>query len=451
MKKLIIRIIVAALAVATLSCLASCSTWTTPYDRLDKDGYTVSVKFDVGEGATFANVANVSIVDVFNMEDFEINSSGEYEIPIIKPDDKARENAFTPARSGYILAGWYTERTLRTDSNGNMLDEYGSITTDPAKQGYIYNNLWDFESDTLKVTASDFTSSEPALTLYAAWIPKFTYQFYEQGASEPYGSVEKTNLSFPEWRNGKMDLNDFPGISGKTFQNAYIDEACTLPVTAEYLDGVDYEHGVIKNPVTNIYTTWREGTWYKIETLKDFTSNISVVGNYELLCDLDFQGKTWPKALQRAAFSGSIIGNGHKISNITVTQTDLDWTKYGVFGAIESGAKISDVVFENITFRIQNGSRVQGSAFGLFAGAISSEATIQNVSLSGSLEIMQSAVEDGMLSVSKNHTLGLVVGGETPAALSSASVKCYLVKADNTKTEVAAGASGIVDINGLKQ
>ena len=63
----------AALAVATLSCLASCSTWTTPYDRLDKDGYTVSVKFDVGEGATFANVANVSIVDVFNMEDFEIN------------------------------------------------------------------------------------------------------------------------------------------------------------------------------------------------------------------------------------------------------------------------------------------------------------------------------------------------------------------------------------------
>ena len=251
MKKLLLRLIVAAIAVATVSFLVGCDQWKTPYEQFGKEGYNVVVRFEAGDGI-FVNTNNVYVVDTFRMTDFEKNQDGMYEIPLISPDSSFRDKAYTVSRNGgYFLAGWYTERELRFDESGNMLDDFGNITEDPKKQGYIYHGKWDFENDTLEVDpANPPTADSTYLTLYAAWIPYFNYELYVQGETEPYGTANAISLQLPYWKNGKQDLGSLPGIDGKSFTGAYLDPECTVAVTESLSGQVDYEHGVNLSPVT---------------------------------------------------------------------------------------------------------------------------------------------------------------------------------------------------------
>ena len=104
MKKIIKRIIVAALAVATVGALSSCSQWDTPFEELDESGKNVSVRFDVGEGMFAGATTDVFVIDVFNPTEFDKNSEGKHEIPLLEPDNKLRgDSAFEVSRTGYFL------------------------------------------------------------------------------------------------------------------------------------------------------------------------------------------------------------------------------------------------------------------------------------------------------------------------------------------------------------
>ena len=453
MIRLFKRIIVAALAVATLSCLASCSQWDTPYETHGKDGYNVSVRFDVGDGQ-FAEVNDVYIVDMFKYEDFEQNENGCYEIPIVAPNDSSvrGKNALRASRTGYFLAGWYSERELRFDGQGNMLDDFGNVTTDPEAQGYIYSGLWDFANDTLEVDPAKNPSAETEyLTLYAAWVPYYSFETYVEGESTPYDVTAGLSLNLPAWKNGAMNMNSFPAREGYTFDGAYSDPECTVPYTGEIEGVVDYATGTSLTPTVKVYTKWREGNWIRVEAPEHFTGNISASNNYELFCDVDYTNKTWPKAFSGGTFTGTIIGNGHKITGITVNQTNTNDTQGGMFRVIGSTASLSDITFENVTYNLMSGTIRPSASFGAFTSEIEDGATLSGVSFSGTLNI---GYKRGF-TVKSDTQIGLVTPLGTHSAISG-EVKCYFIKgeADPAPAESLDGflnADGTVNVSVLSE
>ncbi len=266
MKKTTKTIVAAILLIAFAMSLAACGNKNI-YDSLADDGFTVKVRFDAS-GAYVNDTQNVSIVEVYNEKDAVTNSAGKTGVALLAPDDPLRKEAqFKLAKIdgtyNYFQVGWYRERTPIVDANGNALDVFGDLVSESKRDpAYTYSGKWDFANDV--VTSDDLTDGE--MILYAAWAPFFTYEFYSQNESgefEKIGSKQKLTLNIPKVNNktGKVTMNDFPRVAGKTFDAAYLDEGMTQELTAN-LDGralyVDNEKGIATEHIIKIYITWSE-------------------------------------------------------------------------------------------------------------------------------------------------------------------------------------------------
>lgn len=425
---------------ATLLCLAmglcACSdNWESPYDSLDQNGYNISVRFDAN-GGMFAGINDVYVVDVYNTANGVTNSDGTVGFYLLKPEDPVRaEGAFTVSRNGYFLAGWYTERSLRVDANGEALDEYGIKCSESGKtQGYTYSGLWDFDKDLLKVDPSkEYSGATPVVTLYAAWVPYIHYEFYsvsESGETSHLGSLQSLDLEVPQWntKTGKLDMKKFPERKTFTFDAAYLDEGLTQPLQETIFGAqsyVDYTTGTISTESVPIYTTWLEGTWFKIYTAQQLLNNSRLDGNYIICNDIDFAGCAWSPVLIKGKFSGKIYGNGYTISGINAVQGDNSSVLGGLFGSLESTAVIQDLNLENITLTIGAGSRMQGASYGLLAGSIAEGATFHNVTITGNLLISESCYPQS------DYTIGLLCGSGNAAGIDY-SISCSAAE-DNTE------------------
>ncbi len=417
MKKIIIKIVTAALLLAALTVITSCTQWDPPYEELDNNGKTVSIKYVAGDGL-MSGSSGVSITDVFDIEDATQNSRGEWEIKLVSPDDKEKRgeaNTLEVSKAKHFLAGWYV-RELSVDENGNPLDEDGVLTSVSGKaQAYRIGKRWDFEKDRLIVDPNkEYSSYSPVLTLTAVWIPYFNFDFYcenEDGEWEKIGTHQGITLDIPEWKasDGKLNMKSFPKISGKTFEGAYLDAGKTSALTSAISGEVDYEKGVAKNNTIKIYTTYLDGEWYKISTANQLYSNASLKGNYIIENDISFNGKVWPTVFTNGRFTGKIIGNGHTISDINTQSTSAQYG--GLFGEVGSNASITDVKFENITYTV-TGSKSSEAFFGLLFGYVNDGATLEGVSITGSkLIVKNSFCEDFMAKLLEGtFKVGLITG-----------------------------------------
>ena len=266
MKKIIIRIIAAVMLMTMVVSMAACGSKNI-YDTYAKDGYTVRGRYDSG-GAFVNDTQDVTIVEVFSENDVT-TVNGKTGISLLAPDDSLRgEGVFKLAKidgqNNYYQVGWYTKRTPRVDSNGNPLDAYGVPTSESGReQAYVYEGKWDFKNDVVEI--GSLVDGE--MTLYAAWIPFFTYEFYaknEAGEYELIGSKQKLTLVIPEWKTDrkgqlKLDMNDFPKVNGKVFESAYLDEAMTEELTAD-INGresfVNTQNGTASCSVVKIYLNY---------------------------------------------------------------------------------------------------------------------------------------------------------------------------------------------------
>lgn len=393
------KIVLAFAALAVLLLASGCSQWELPYKELDKTGYTVSVKYDIN-GGRFAGTGNVTVVDTYDPTAYGKDSDGNVNIPLIAPDNKEIRNdsAYEISRTGYFFAGWYRERALRTDENGNALDAYGvPVSESGREQGYIYNGRWDFESDTLNVPADGAYSSEnPELTLYAAWIPYYVFEFYavdpESGQWELIGTRnDVTEVTVPVWneKTGKLDMNEFIKRDGMTADKVFYDEEMTQPVTGTVTGSIDYERGISATESVKLYTTWLEGTWYRIYTAEQLYKNSTLTGCYLLMADIDFSDSIWSGTLASGVYNGTFDGNGHTVSNITVLQGDVQQYYGGLFGSLGENACVKNVTFENVSYTMEAGSRMAGAAFGLFAGTVSDSARVENLNISGTFTVSE--------------------------------------------------------------
>ena len=140
-----------------------------------------------------------------------------------------------------------------------MLLRSGYLTSVP---GYVYANKWDFDRDV--VTEDMLTDGE--LTLYAAWVPYFRYEFYVAGENgfELLEAKNRMDVRSPVWneRREEYDMKDFPNLpNGMTFEGAYFDASMTQAVP-KVIDGdatyVDYEKGIATVTTVKIYIACNE-------------------------------------------------------------------------------------------------------------------------------------------------------------------------------------------------
>lgn len=416
MSKQIKFIATAVLVLSLMLCLSACSdNWEAPYASLQDSGYSVSVRFDVN-GGFFAGATDVAVVDVFSLENGVPNSDGTVGFWILRPEDTVREQgAFEATKNGYFLAGWYQQRTPRVDAQGQPLDEYGVPCAESGReQGYTYSGKWDFDTMTLNVDPEKIPDAgTPVMTLYAAWIPYINYEFYcvdsATGETSHLATLQSVDLEIPEWnqKNGKLNMKDFPLVEGMTFDAAYLSADLSQPLT-ETIHGqdgyVNYDTGTLSAESVAIYTTWLEGSWFKVFTADQLSSNARPDGNYILMDHLDFSDAIWPASFIKNTFTGTIVGNGFTVTGISAIQADNSRLSGGLFGSIGEGAQIRDLTFENVTFTVEAGCRLAGSTFGLLTGSVVDGAVFENVSVSGNLLISENIYPQS------DYTIGLLCG-----------------------------------------
>ena len=237
MKKLWKLSFLFVLLLLTVACITACGKWEDTYAALDEEGHSVSVRFDVGSGV-LAGTNDVYVVDVFSLDDMKTDSSGNKYAYLLTPDDAMRGDGarYSVSNDGYFLAGWYQERTPRVNAQGEALDEYGQLCSESGKeQGYTYAKKWDFSKPMTVDPKGDYSAGENYMTLYAAWIPYFEFEFYAvdaNGASQQIGeAVSSIELELPEWdmTTGDIDMKKFPVRDGMTFDKVYLDAALTQP------------------------------------------------------------------------------------------------------------------------------------------------------------------------------------------------------------------------------
>lgn len=428
MKLKIKHLIYSLLCFAVLFLMTGCADTKTPYDTNNEEGYTVSVKYDAN-GGTFTTDTSV-IVDSFNTD-------GKSKIALISPDDSRREHdAFSASKNGYFLAGWYKERVETTDSDGNTV--------------YTYSGKWDFENDLLSVDSSNiYSSDEPALTLYAAWIPLFEIKFYALDSGEFINSLkfdptQTKDFSLPAWdeETGSVDLFDFPKRDGYTYNKSFFDADGTDELAGETLThpgSIDEETGTASDSVLNLYIDWTEGEWYRIYNVDQFIESASLNGNYELFADLDFDGEIWPTSFMYGNFGGVIKGNGHVIKNVVATQTNNSKVNAGLFGQLSDTANISDLTFENITFTIKAGTRKVGTNYGLLTGTLSGDAVLNNVKILSSHLQIDSSCYFGV----DDYSIGLVCGMGDSSVLTTAEIDCTAVGDDASSVKITTNGNSV--------
>lgn len=407
------------LLLLTMLFLNGCGSKKTPYELNDMDNYTVSVKYDAN-GGLFTDNTTV-IMDSYNISDMTTNSQGQVEIALLPPDDAGRgTDAFAPRNNGYFLAGWYAQRTESTDGDGNI--------------SYMYGEKWDFENDRVLVDPSEnYSSAEPQLTLYAAWIPLFEIELYALDTGEKVSTMTfdpslTEDVQIPTWdeTTGTVKMNGFPERSGYTFNGVFYDEAGTQAVTDETIDHpgiINVDTGTASDISIKLYVDYLKGDWYHIYNAEQFADHASLKGNYILYNDLDFSDEIWPTALMYGNFSGTIDGNGHTIRNIDLRQTNNSKVNAGLFGNLTENAMIQNVTFDNASFTIEAGTRVKGTSFGLFAGTISDEATIDNVAVKNSTL----KIDSGCYFGADDYSIGLVCGMGCNTKLDPSGISCIAV------------------------
>lgn len=476
MKKRTKWILCLGLASLAAFALGACGTNDSgddnAYSDLLESGYNVLVRYDPN-GGKLSGRDNLYVVDAYKLEDVQKGV-----VKLLTPDDTKRPQPYNVERAGYFLAGWYAVREPRVNAQGEPLDEYGALcnrevyvysydsenTENPYTpmydedgnplvqlvseygnpQGYTYSEKWDFSKDKLEVPSDyEYKNGEAVLTLYAAWVPDFTYQVMgrdphyvcnhcgtaAEGAEEPaYCAVcrgtdfspeewsvfathayepryaDHSTLPIPVWNKttGALDYGDFPKpdtTRDVTFLNVYADSGMSAPLREITCSAVyDEETATVTNGIARYYGEWEEGIWYRIENVHQLIDNAGTSYCYDILADLDFTPYTdpdndqtknvyWPAAFTNGTFSGTFRGNGNTISNVTVRQTNPTDSYHGVFGAISASARFENITFANVSFSLEAASTATGSEFGLFAGHLDPEAEFEGVTVNGTFYV----------------------------------------------------------------
>lgn len=332
MKKLYFKLLICVIIVLSVGCLAvGCNTTSNlgHYDHL------VTFNYNYGNMDADCPEQYLGVLDGSKI--------------VIQPGYSAEFKLGSVV--GYSIEGWYT---ARYDEDGNPIkDENGVVLLD-AK--------WDFKTQT--VTED--------ITLYAKLLKDVKLNIVERGT----GTVVTTYEGRASESMEKPQIN--PKKSGWTFTGKYY-----AGESGE--DEFEWPHR-FGEADENVYVEFIEGDWNIVRTAKELNSALR--NNNKAICllnDITYDGDT---AWVSRSYNGTLNGNGHKISGISV---NLSWFKgvsnySGVFSSLGAKANIYNVTFENVDVTFESSSSVVGIKVALFADDIADGAVLNNVTVSGVLK-----------------------------------------------------------------
>lgn len=329
-----------------------------------------------------------------------------------------------PIREGYVLAGWYKAKRDVLDESGNILD-----------YSFLAEDRWDFAEDRV------FDD----LTLFARWVP--------QGKAE-YIDAETGAIMFSKNISDKSPVLALTSAAenlikkkGYTFEGYFSDETFSevytfsakqinplLPTTKEIeakifeaypeinlsklsesqkLSVRSIKNALIENYIQSyeantqsqkIFLKYDKGIVVHISSPEDLRykgqlvfSGLNVddeiVDRYIINKDIDFKGAS---LVMGDSFSGTIVGNGHSLKNISLVLNskplDKDKEKkLSLFDTLEN-ANIENLVFENFVIKITANAGVKVMAAPL---AITAHNTsLKNISFNN-LQIDTGKSDDG--------------------------------------------------------
>lgn len=331
MKRRSIRAVCTAALILCIACLlAACGTKDELADLVN-NGYTCKVTIDFCGGLSKGNGTQL----YYTREGSLIFRPGA---------DKTGTDE--PILSGYHVKEYYVK--------------------EKAADGSETERVWNFDSD--KVTGD--------ITIYCRWAKNYTVKILYGDNNEsvmevkvPDGTGTVARFSTPKW-------------NGHTLVGYYTDSEYKNPVTFPYKHGLSED-----NPDETVYAKFIEGDYELVSKPSDFTT-VSAGGCYYLLNDIDMSGVdevTFPEN-----FSGQIIGNGYKISNLKVTQRQTkNGEYYGLFGRLAGNAEIRDVTFENLqlTIVLDNLQNSKVLYIGALAGKCDDTVKLEGVTIGGKVTI----------------------------------------------------------------
>ncbi len=409
-----LKVLFTVLLVLSVLALAGCGSEKDQYAKNNEGGYTVSVQYHANGGQFATNT--------YTMTD-SYKASGKTELMLLEPSDPARSEPQTAERNGYFLAGWYTEckETGEKDADGNPV--------------YTYSGYWDFAVDTLPIEADkSYSAEEPVLHLYAAWVPNFTYEFYDLASGELVESVpinplnpKELELELSTWdqNTGRVNKKDIPVKDGHTFNALYLDAEGTQKVedaSIQHTGVLDLETAVATGDVMKLYVDYMEGSFKAVYNAQGLMDNLSSGNDVILMEDLDFTDVEWDPFVWAYPYGGKLVGNGHKLSNITVNiaPENVNGQEYlyaGLFGKLEETAVISDVIFENLQINVQEGTLGFGDMenhiyIGLLAGENAEGSTIKSVGFINCGIRIDVTIENYEYTVSAGEHVNVTLTGE---------------------------------------
>lgn len=461
MKKFHVIAILTLIMVVTLT-LAGCSN-KNPLEDYEEQGYIISVYYDTNSGSLVGGPNN-TLVDLFNPNNYEKDASGNVSIKLLEPTSSLRPSGsvddISLTKQGYFFAGWYKERVLATNSEGEVVDwndqpleeiegRYFLKDSNGETLGYpkcvSYNGYWDFENDRIVTNGEE----KLTMTLYAGWVPYYEFNYYHNlnGSWEKYStttfdyktthaegstSVDHDTIFMPKYEDGAMQyqaryangsIYTFPGVENYTFNSAYLDEACENQIvdTLKHSGSLDLATGVASNRVQNVYVKFDEGTIYHITTAEQFVKHANSKGTYYIEADLDFTDLTWPSALMYNEFTGTINGNNHTFTNINAKFNSKSASVGGLFGRLSSDACIIDLTLNNVTYDYVTTGMTGNGYYGLIAGDIDENATL-SINLTG-----VNSLRIGEISLRDTSLINIVANGtKTGIIYDTATIKLFI-------------------------
>lgn len=493
-RKVILKTLCAICIICASLAFVACKD-ASEYDKLIKEGYNIVVKYDAN-GGKLLSIDNTTLMDLYKSADLTAESDGSYHVKLLNPTDSRRKKQVVPTKASSSSLGWYRERNIVeteyegtkyiTDKDGNLIVEasdgnytvaytktgggytkYSSETPTYSEPKYTYSGRWDFDND--EVVYNPQTDGElKVITLYAAWIDFFSFEFYAKNDSGEWEKYSTQEFSFSTIDNDatKADRNkifmpyyekdgngvytggqlyaskyadgttyNFPQVSGKNVVAAYTSADCSAEskITDPFTHGgtVNKENGTAANLVEKIYVETGIQEFY-IDTVEQFsTLATSLSATYYLKADLTFTDSAkWPTNFTTGSFSGKLLSYTGSVITLTgiSAKSGEQSTQFGIFGGISSSAEIKNINFDNATIDIAvNNISGQGS-YGFLCGTLDENATVQNITISGKLRINGNTYLTSTES-NANCTLNLV-------AVCEDSTKTSAIATDNITVEL---------------
>lgn len=173
----------------------------------------------------------------------------------------------------------------------------------------------------------------------------------------------------------------------------------------------DYTYDENSNTYT-VYTAEGLNTWAE-------AANQDLSTNCTLMTDIDLSGVNWePVAFGDidTYYTGTFDGNGHTISNLTITKENLYFgDDCGMFGRVGTNVTIKNLTLKNVSLNVSADRENAGLGIGALAGV--NQGTISNCKVSGNIFVTNNEI--GYV----GGVVGLMESGVIQYCHSSASIQ----------------------------